>query len=142
MKEMLTRWDPFRDLERVFDRPWGPMRQPTMPLDAFKHGDTYIVNVDLPGFDPASIDINVEKDVLTIKAERSWQPMEGDDVIAAERTHGQFFRQLFLGDGLDIANVHAAYDNGVLSVTIPVAERAKPRKIEVTHSGSQQAIDA
>ncbi len=139
---MLTRFDPFRELDRVFERPWGPSRQPTMPLDAYRHAETYVVNVDLPGFDPATIDISVDKDVLTIKAERTWQPVEGDDVIAAERTHGQFFRQLFLGDGLDTERIHASYDNGVLAVTIPMSERAKPRKVEVAHAGAPQAIDA
>jgi acetyl-CoA carboxylase biotin carboxylase subunit len=79
-----------------------------MPIDAYRHADTYIVNVDLPGFDPSTIDISVEKDVLSIKAERHWQPMEGDEVVAAERTHGSFFRQLFLGAGLDTESVEFA----------------------------------
>jgi HSP20 family protein len=140
---MLTRFDPFRDFDRVFDRPWGPTRQPTMPLDAFRHGETYVVNVDLPGFDPASIDITADKDVLTIRADRHWEPMEGDEVVAAERTQGEFLRQLFLGDGLDTENIHATYDHGVLMITIPLLERAQPRKIEVTRSGEQQeAIEA
>ena len=140
---MLTRFDPFRDFDRVFDRPWGPARQPTMPLDAFRHGETYVVNVDLPGFDPASIDITADKDVLTIRAERHWEPMEGDEVVAAERTQGQFLRQLFLGVGLDTENIHATYDHGVLMITIPLLERAQPRKIEVTRSDEQQqAIEA
>jgi HSP20 family protein len=139
---MLTRFDPFRDFERVFERPWGPTRQPTMPLDAYRHGDTYVVNVDLPGFDPATIEVTAEKDVLSIKAERQWQPVEGDQVVAAERTHGQFFRQLFLGDGLDTDTINASYDNGVLMITIPVAERAKPRKIDVAHSNEPKSINA
>jgi len=140
---MLTRFDPFREFDRVFDRPWGPARQPTMPLDAYRHGETYVVNVDLPGFDPASIDITADKDVLSIRADRHWEPMEGDEVVAAERTQGQFLRQLFLGDGLDTENIHATYDHGVLMITIPLLERAQPRKIEVTRSGEQQqAIEA
>jgi HSP20 family protein len=139
---MLTRFDPFRDFERVFERPWGPTRQPTMPLDAYRHGDTYVVNVDLPGFDPSTIDVTAEKDVLSIKAERHWQPVEGDDVVAAERTHGQFFRQVFLGDGLDTDTINASYDHGVLMITIPLAERAKPRKIEVAHNSEPKSIDA
>ena len=81
---MLTRFDPFREFDRVFERPWGPARQPTMPLDAYRHGDTYVINIDLPGFDPATIDVTTEKDVLSVKAERSWQPVEGDEVVAAE----------------------------------------------------------
>ena|SRR5438034_6511536 len=140
---MLTRFDPFREFDRVFERPWGPSRQPTMPLDAYRHGDTYVINVDLPGFDQSTIDVTAEKDVLTVKAERQWQPMEGDEVVAAERTHGQFFRQLFLGEGLDTDNIHASYENGVLMITIPLSERAKPRKVEITQTGErQQSIEA
>jgi HSP20 family protein len=140
---MLTRFDPFRDFDRVFERPWGPRRQPTMPLDAYRHGETYVVNVDLPGFDPESIDVSVEKDVLSIRAERRWTPTEGDDVVAAERTHGEYFRQLFLGDGLDTDKIHATYDNGVLTVTIPMTERSKPRRIEINQNGGgQRVIDA
>jgi len=140
---MLTRFDPYREFDRVFERPWGPSRQPTMPLDAYRHGDTYVINVDLPGFDQSTIDVTAEKDVLTVKAERQWQPMEGDEVVAAERTHGQFFRQLFLGEGLDTDNIHASYENGVLMITIPLSERAKPRKVEITQTGErQQSIEA
>ena len=135
---MLTRFDPFRDFDRVFERPWGPNRQPTMPLDAYRHGDTYVVSVDLPGFDPATIDLTTDKDVLTIKAERTWQPVEGDELVVAERTYGQFFRQLFLGDGLDTEAINASYDNGVLMITIPLSERAKPRKVEITRGVDQQ----
>jgi HSP20 family protein len=139
---MLSRFDPFRDFDRVFERPWGPNRQPTMPLDAYRHGDTYVVSVDLPGFDADTIDVTSDKDVLTIKAERSWHPVEGDEVVVAERTYGQFFRQLFLGDGLDTENIHATYDNGVLMITIPLSERAKPRKVEIARGGDQHTIEA
>ena len=140
---MLTRFDPFRDFDRVFERPGGLTRQPTMPLDAYRHGDSYVVNVDMPGFDPATIEVTAEKDVLSIKAERSWEPVEGDEVVTAERTQGQFLRQLFLGNGLDTDAISASYENGVLMVTIPVAERAKPRRIEVAHnSETKKAIDA
>jgi HSP20 family protein len=140
---MLTRFDPFRELDRVFERPWGPANQPTMPLDAYRHGDTYVINIDLPGFDASSIDVTAEKDVLSIKAERRWQPVEGDEVVAAERTYGQFFRQVFLGEGLDTDNIHASYDNGVLMLTLPLSERAKPRKVEINRSGErQQTIEA
>ena len=140
---MLTRFDPFRDFDRVFERPWGPTRQPTMPIDAYRHADRFLVNIDLPGFDPSTIDVTAENDVLTVRAERSWAPAEGDDVVAAERTHGQFMRQLFLGEGLDTESITAKYDNGVLILEIPVAERAKPRRIEVGHvKGAQGAINA
>jgi len=140
---MLTRFDPFHDLDRVFERTWGPTRQPTMPLDAYRHGEAYVINVDLPGFDPATIDVTAEHDMLNIKAERHWQPGEGDEVIAAERTYGQFVRQLFLGNGLDTDNINANYDTGVLTITIPVSERAKPRRISVTANGDRaRAINA
>ena len=140
---MLTRFDPFREFDRVFERPWGPARQPTMPLDAYRHGDTYVINIDLPGFDPATIDVTTEKDVLSVKAERSWQPVEGDEVVAAERTYGQFFRQVLLGGGLDTENINASYDDGVLMITIPLAERAKPRKVEIGHGAERhQPIEA
>lgn len=140
---MLTRFDPFRDLDRVFERSWGPARQPTMPLDAYRHGEAYVINVDLPGFDPDTIEVTAEHDILNIRAERHWQPADGDEVVAAERTYGQFVRQLFLGDGLDTEKIHASYDNGVLMITIPVSERAKPRKITVAQgTKAQKSIDA
>jgi HSP20 family protein len=139
---MLSRFDPFRDFDRVFDRPWGPNRQPTMPLDAYRHGDTYVISVDLPGFDADTIDVTTDKDVLTIRAERNWHPVEGDEVVVAERTYGEFFRQLFLGDGLDTENIHASYDNGVLMLTIPLSERAKPRKVDIARGGEQRTIEA
>src|SRR5947208_10232785 len=115
---MLSRFDPFRDFDRVFERPWGPTRQPTMPIDAYRRGETYVINVDLPGFDPATIDVTAERDVLSIRAERRWEPLEGDEVVAAERTQGQFFRQMFLGEGLDTDNNNDSYDNDVLMDTI------------------------
>jgi HSP20 family protein len=140
---MIARFDPFRDLDRVFERPWELLRPRTMPLDAYRHGDTYVINVDLPGFDPATIDITAEQDVLSIKAERRWEPVEGDEVVAAERTQGEFSRRMFLGDGLDTDNIHATYENGVLMITIPLVERAKPRRIEVTRSDTRQpALEA
>ena len=134
---MLTRFDPFRELDRVFERPWGPARQPTMPLDAYRHGERYVVNIDLPGFDPATVEVTAEKDVLSVKAQRHWQPTEGDEVVVAERTYGEFFRQLFLGQGLDTESISASYDNGVLQITIPLSERAKPRKVEITQSADR-----
>jgi HSP20 family protein len=135
---MLARFDPFPDFDRVLER-WG-LTAPTMPLDAYRHGDTYVVNVDLPGFDPASVDVTAERDVLSIRAERHWEPVEGDAVVAAERRHGQFVRELFLGDGLDTENIHATYDNGVLTITIPLLERAAPRRIEVSRTDARQPV--
>ncbi len=129
---MLLRFDPFREMDRVIDQAMQATRRPSFPMDAYRHGDTVVVHFDLPGVDPASIDIEYERQILTVRAERSWRPVEGDEVLAAERVHGRFIRQLLLGDGLDTDRLHASYENGVLTVTIPVAEKARPRKIAVT----------
>jgi HSP20 family protein len=139
---MLMRSDPFREFDRLTEQLWGNGRLPVMPMDAFKHGDQFVVHFDLPGVDPGSIDLTVEKNVLTVSAERSWRRDDGVDVIAAERPQGRFSRQLFLGDGLDIDHVEAGYDNGVLTVRIPVADQAKPRKVEVTAGGGAKPIEA
>jgi HSP20 family protein len=140
---MLARFDPFRDFDRVFERAWGPRRHSSMPLDAYRHGDTYVINVDLPGFDPASIDVTAEGDVVSIRAARHWEPVEGDAVVAAERSHGEFFREMLLGEGLDTDNIHASYDNGVLTITVPLLERAAPRRIEVTRAdAARPALEA
>jgi HSP20 family protein len=116
-------------------------------MDAYRHGDTVVAHFDLPGVDPASISLEYERQMLTVTAERSWRPVQGDQVLAAERLHGRFHRQILLGDGLDADKIHASYENGVLTVTVPIAERAKPRRITVAASGSAQegaapAIDA
>jgi HSP20 family protein len=139
---MLMRYDPFRDLDRVFEQAWGQARQASVPMDAFRHGDQIVIHLDLPGVDSSSIDLSVERNVVTITAERHWQSVEGDQVLASERRHGTFTRQLFLGDGLDTEKIEATYDNGVLTVTIPVATHAKPRKIEVSGQTRQEAIPA
>jgi HSP20 family protein len=128
---MLMRFDPFRELDRLTDQGWRGGRLPVMPLDAYRHGDVFTGDFDLPGVDPASIDLTIERNVLTVSAERTWQHQEGVDVVAAERPQGRFSRQLFLGDGLDATNVEANYVNGVLTVRLPVAEQAKPRKVTI-----------
>ena len=135
---MLMRWDPFRELDRLSDQAWTGLRsrQAVMPMDAYRHGDQFVVHFDLPGVDPATVDLTIEKNVLTVSAERAWQKSEGDEVVVNERPQGTFSRQLFLGENLDSERIHASYDNGVLSVRIPVAERAKPRKVEIGGGGS------
>lgn len=138
---MLLRFDPFRELDRAFDQARTQVRRPSFPMDAYRHGDTFVLHFDLPGVDPASIDLEYERNVLTVAAERSWRPVEGDDVVANERVHGEFRRQLMLGDGLDGERMHASYEHGVLTVTIPVAEKAKPRKISVAVEGRPEAIE-
>jgi HSP20 family protein len=138
---MLMRFDPFRDLDRLTQRAWTSTPA-VMPIDAYRHGDRVLVHFDLPGVDPSSIDLTVEQNVLTARAERTWQPAEGDEVIVSERPQGNFTRQLFLGESLDGERIEANYEHGVLTVTIPVAEQAKPRKVEIASGDKPEAIQA
>jgi HSP20 family protein len=139
---MLMRFDPFRGLDRLASAPWGRARPAmAMAMDAYRNGDQFVVHFDLPGIDPESIDLTVEKNVLTVTAERNRTTQEGDDVLVSERFHGQYSRQLFLGETLDPDGIQAAYEHGVLTVTIPVAQQAKPRKVEIT-TGAPAAITA
>ncbi len=143
---MLMRTDPFREFDRLAQQLIGAgttSRPAVMPMDAWREGDTFVVEFDLPGIAPDTLDVDVERNVLTVRAERP--PRNGDwEMLANERPTGLFSRQLVLGDNLDLDKVEAAYDAGVLRLRIPVAERAKPRKIEVsTTVGSEQnAISA
>jgi HSP20 family protein len=140
---MLMRTDPFRELDRLTQQVLGTTARPAvMPMDAWRNGDAFVVEFDLPGVDPDSVDLDVERNVLTVKAERPTKDGE-TEMIAAERPRGIFSRQLFLGDTLDVDNVEAHYEAGVLTLRIPIAEKAKPRKIEITSSGQDRAaIDA
>jgi HSP20 family protein len=143
---MLMRTDPFRDLDRLTQQVFGPngtlARPSVMPMDAWRDGDTFHVEFDLPGVNRDSIDIDVERNVVTVKAERPARASDAE-LVAAERPRGVFSRQLVLGDNLDTERIAATYDTGVLTLSIPVAEKAKPRKVEVagTHE-HQQAISA
>jgi HSP20 family protein len=138
---MLMRYDPFREIDRFTEGLFGnSARTPWMPMDAVRKDDHVDVLFDLPGVRPDSIELTVERNVLTVKAERSWWPEEGAEVLARERTQGTFSRQVLLGEALDSEHVAAHYDQGVLRVTIPVLEKAKPRKVEV-HSGDTQSIE-
>lgn len=140
---MLMRYDPFREFDRLAQEAFGTRVRPAvMPMDAYREDDKFVVHLDLPGVDPSAIDVTVEKNVLTVSAQRSWQPSENQDVVVSERPQGTFSRQLFLGEGLDTDRVEASYDAGVLTIRIPVAEQAKPRKIEIGTSGRAQAIEA
>jgi len=138
---MAMNFDPFRELDRVasslLDSRQGPR---LMPIDLHKDGDTYILSADLPGVDPGSIDVDVDGQLLTIRAERT---VRSGDVkwLAHERPSGSFLRQLNLGDGIATDEISASYDNGVLSVMIPVSERAKPRKVAI-QSGSAASESA
>jgi HSP20 family protein len=146
---MLMRTDPFREFDRlaqqVFGGQAGTWSRPTaMPMDAYRQGDTYVVSFDLPGVSPDAIDLDVERNVLTVKAER--RPLElgeGVEMQVAERPLGAFSRQLFLGDTLDADHIDASYEAGVLTLKIPIAEQAKPRKISISSTGSdRKEIDA
>jgi HSP20 family protein len=113
-----------------------------MPIDVYRTGDQFVALLDVPGVNPETIELTVDKSVLTITAERPTFSVEGSETLISERPSGQFTRRFHLGDGLDLGNVQADYDQGVLKVTIPVAEQAKPRKVEVTVSTSHGAIEA
>lgn len=129
---MLMRFDPFRDIDRLTQNLWGNggQRNP-MPADAYRKGDTFYVQFDLPGIDPSSVELTVDKNVLTVSAERTRDWGEDAEVIVNERPAGTFSRQFFLGDTLDPERIEASSDNGVLTISIPLAEKAKPRKVEI-----------
>ncbi len=144
---MLMRFDPFRDLDRLTQNLWSTdtRRMNAFPMDAYRKGSEFLVHFDVPGIDPSSIELTVEKNVLTVTAERTrhWGE-EAEEVVVSERPVGRFNRQLFLGETLDSERIQASCENGVLTLRIPVAEAAKPRKVEITASGNggSQAIPA
>jgi HSP20 family protein len=140
---MLMRSDPFRELDRLTQQVMGTTgtiaRPSVMPMDAWREGDTFYVEFDLPGVNADSIDLDVERNVVTVKAERP--PRASDaEAVAAERPRGVFSRQLILGDNLDTEHISAGYDGGVLTLQIPVAEKAKPRKISITSKGEDRQV--
>ena len=125
----MMRFDPFREIDRLAQPTWNA--RASVPLDVYRKGEKFIVRVDLPGIDPASLDLTIERNVLSIKAERSWVPAEDEEVLVTERPQGTFTRRLFLSEGLDADQITAHYEHGVLTVTVPVAASAKSRKIDV-----------
>ena len=132
---MLMRFDPFRDFDRAWQELAQASRQSTprsFPMDAYRRGEEFVVHFDLPGVEPSSIDLTVDNNVLTVRAERRFEQQGGDEILVTERPQGGFTRQLMLGDQLDSDRISAGYDRGVLTLTIPIAERAKPRKVEIT----------
>ena len=139
---LLRSTDPFRDFDRLTQQILGTTNRPAvMPMDAWREGERFVIEFDLPGVAPESIDLDVERNVLTVRAERV--PRNGDwEMLATERTRGLFSRQLVLGDNLDLERIEATYADGVLRLTIPVAERAKPRKIEVMTGNDASVIEA
>ena len=138
---LLRTTDPFRDFDRLTQQLFGTTNRPAvMPMDAWREGDQFVIEFDLPGITRESIDLDVERNVLTVRAERVAR--NGDwEMLASERPRGVFSRQLVLGDNLDLERIEAAYDAGVLRLRVPVAEKAKPRKIEVSGS-DRTAIEA
>ena len=146
---MVMRFDPFRELDRLNQEVWGAAQRRNvnggMPMDAYRQGDTFFIHFDLPGVDPSSIDLTVEKNVLTVRAERRLQLGDANaevEVLVAERPQGTYSRQLFLGETLDPDRIAASYESGVLTLTIPVAEAAKPRRVQVSASGGANTITA
>ncbi|MEV7075827.1 Hsp20/alpha crystallin family protein [Streptomyces sp. NPDC091972] len=138
---MLMRTDPFRELDRLVERVWGTAAHPAgMALDAWREGDTFFVELDLPGVDAESIDLDVERNVLTVKAERKPAYGENTETVVTERPAGTFSRQLFLGETLDTEKIEASYEAGVLRLRIPVAEQAKPRKIAISGGSDRKAL--
>jgi HSP20 family protein len=134
---MLMRTDPFRDIDRLAESFFGsPSRPAVMHVDAERDGDWFNVYFDLPGVDPDSIELTVERNVLSVKAERRRQQRDGVETVISERPMGTFTRQLFLGDTLDTDKLEATYDNGVLTLRIPVSDTAKPRKISIGSGGT------
>ena len=148
---MLMRTAPFRELDRLTSQVFGTPARPTaMPMDAYRKDDSFLVQFDLPGIEPESIDLTVERNVLTVHAQRTRPSGNEIEMLAAERPHGTFSRQLFLGDTLDVDALQADYTDGVLTLRIPVAEKAKPRKVAVNAQrrstevgpGDRRAVDA
>ena len=140
----MATYDPFREMERLASNflDTGRRGPRQMPMDLYRAGDHYVLSADLPGIDPGSVDVDVDGQLLTIRAERTLATDEQAQWITRERTGGTFLRQLSLGQGLDTEHISASYNNGVLSVMIPVSEKAKPRKIEVSTESSNPVITA
>jgi HSP20 family protein len=139
---MFVRFDPFRDFDRLTRNVAVNSHRPWMSMDAYRQDDQVVVNLDLPGIDPSSVDVTVEKGTLTVKAERHWENAEGSRALLSERPQGTFTRRLRLSDAFDGERTEAHYDNGVLTLTIPVAEQAKPRRVEITSGGEPKAVDS
>ncbi|HEY1914434.1 MAG TPA: Hsp20/alpha crystallin family protein [Streptosporangiaceae bacterium] len=140
---MLMRTDPFRDLDRLTQQVFGTAARPAaMPMDAYRQGDTFYVHFDLPGIQADSIDLQVQQNVLTVRADRRTIAPDGAQMIVAERPAGTFTRQVFLGETLDPDHIDASYTAGVLTLAIPVHEAAKPRSIHITSHDTSKQVTA
>lgn len=135
---MMNMSDPFGDFDRLTAQLTSRQFARLMPVDLFREGDRYVLAADLPGIDPGSVDVDLDGHVLTIRAERTAAPRQDVKWLARERPSGGYVRQFSLGDGVDTDGISATYDNGVLSVVIPVSERAKPRKIDILGGTTEQ----
>ena len=135
---LLRTTDPFREFDRLAEQLRGTTNRPVvMPMDAWREGERFVIEFDLPGVSPESIDLDVERNVLTVSAERLGR--NGDwELLASERPRGRFSRQLVLGDNLDLDRIEAGYEGGVLRLLVPVAEKAKPRKIQITSDSDHE----
>ncbi|MHA6763950.1 Hsp20/alpha crystallin family protein [Streptacidiphilus sp. PAMC 29251] len=144
MEELITLpmpTDALRELDRLTQQQVGTVSQPAgMPLVAYRDGEVFVLRLDLPGIDPQTVDLDVQHNVLTVRAERSAQLPPGAQVLADERVLGRFSRQVFLGNALDTERIEAHYDQGVLSVRVPISEKARPRKITITARDEREAI--
>jgi HSP20 family protein len=137
----VLRFEPSREFDRLAEQMLSAGLRGTprsVPMDAYRRGDRFLIHLDLPGVDADAIELTVEQNVLTVRAERRFEPEEGDEPLVSERPQGSFTRQLLLGESLDTDRLEADYDQGVLTLRIPVAEQAKPRRVQVTKSGSGQ----
>ena len=140
---MLTRFDPWRELDLLTRDIFNGTRPDLgLPMDAYRRGDEFVVHFDLPGVDPDSIDLTVQDNYLTVRAERRNEPGDDVEVLVSERPSGTYVRRVFLGEALDIDKLEAHYDNGVLRVVVPVAESAKPRKVEITAGHKARELES
>lgn len=138
----LMRFDPFRDLDRISEQLMAGQPMRAMPMEAFRRGDTFYVALDLPGVDPDDTQVTVEGNIVSVRAIRRAARQDSDEVLIDERRHGEFSRQLFLGDNLDASKLTADYDRGVLTLTIPVAEQSKPRRVQIAGGSGPRTVEA
>lgn len=138
----LMRFDPFRELDRLGEQlTSGRLHARTMPMEAFRRGDEFVVAIDLPGVTPEDLELTVERNVVNVRASRRPARQEGDEVLVDERAYGELSRQLFLGDNLDPNKLEANLDRGVLTLTIPVSEASKPRRVPIGATSEERRID-
>lgn len=137
---MPSTFDPFRELDRVLSGALRASGSAALPMDLYRNGDVFVATLDLPGVDPASIDVDIEERTLTIRAERREGQAQDVQWLTRERVNGPFARQITLGYGVALDRIEAEYADGVLTLTIPVAEEAKPRKIQVSHSARSTVV--